>query len=271
MSTDAVREYYAAFGMREWQRLETAEGIVEFAVNTHFLDRFLPTTGRVLDLGGGPGRYAEWLAKRGLRVVLADASPELLEIARSRIASPLVEEIATADARDLSRWDNASFDAALLLGPLYHMPDEDDRRAAVREAVRVVRPGGTLFFALIPWYGFVRRTIMTVDECRHLVDSAFVDQLTAAGTFLNDVPGRFTHGWGARPEEVPSWFESQGLATITLVASEGLASGIEEALIELRTTNPAAFTAAMRIITETATDPSLLGGSKHLLYIATRT
>jgi len=116
VSTDAVREYYAAFGMREWQRLETAEGIVEFAVNTHFLDRFLPTTGRVLDLGGGPGRYAEWLAKRGLRVVLADASPELLEIARSRIASPLVEEIATADARDLSRWDNASFDAALLLG-----------------------------------------------------------------------------------------------------------------------------------------------------------
>ena len=117
MSEDQVRDYYASFGEREWDRLDRAEGVIEFLVNTHFLERFLPANGRVLDLGGGPGRYTEWLAGRGHQVVLADLSPEQLDIATRRLSSPLVEEIVQVDARNLSRWNDESFDAAVVLGP----------------------------------------------------------------------------------------------------------------------------------------------------------
>jgi SAM-dependent methyltransferase len=84
VSKDAVRSYYASFGEREWQRLTNPDdGAIEFALTKQLLERYLPPSGRILDLGGGPGRYSIWLAGRGYQVVLADLSPDLLAIART--------------------------------------------------------------------------------------------------------------------------------------------------------------------------------------------
>src|SRR5689334_16386172 len=109
MTKAAVRAYYASFGEREWQRLTNPDdGAVEFALTKKLLATYLPPSGRILDLGGGPGRYTIWLAERGYQVILADVSPELLAIARTQIAaagvSQRVEAVVEADA---------SFDAVL--------------------------------------------------------------------------------------------------------------------------------------------------------------
>ncbi|HKC76672.1 MAG TPA: class I SAM-dependent methyltransferase [Chloroflexota bacterium] len=170
MTRDDVRAYYQGFGEREWTRLATAEGRVEFAVNTHAIAAYLPPGARVLDSGGGPGRYSLWLAERGHRVVLADLSPELLAIARDKVAASaagaLVEEIVEADACDLGRWPDGSFDAALALGPFYHLPTPAERDRAAAELARVLRPAGIAFVALMPRYIFLRRTLALPDE-RH--------------------------------------------------------------------------------------------------------
>ena len=85
MSRAEVRNYYAQFGEREWDRLSNpADGAVELAVNCRVIARYLPQGARVLDIGGGPGRYAMWLAQQGHRVVLADLSSDLLFFARDR-------------------------------------------------------------------------------------------------------------------------------------------------------------------------------------------
>jgi SAM-dependent methyltransferase len=106
---DRVRDYYAQFGEREWLRLANAEdGAIEFALTCHALSTCLPKQGRILDIGGGPGRYTIWLAERGYRVVLADLSPDLLDIAKVKIdeagVGSNVESIGVADARDLKAW-----------------------------------------------------------------------------------------------------------------------------------------------------------------------
>src|SRR5438128_211532 len=106
---ERVREYYEARGESEWHRLALPfDGAIEWELHRRTLERLLPSAARVLDLGGGPGRWTVWLAERGHRVVLADLSPRMLEIARREIAAAGVgdgvEGVLEADARDLSRW-----------------------------------------------------------------------------------------------------------------------------------------------------------------------
>ncbi len=275
MNPDAVRAYYASFGEREWARLESPDdGAVEFAVTCQALATYLPPNARVLDIGGGPGRYTIWLAQRGHRVSLADLCPELLSIARTKIGQArveaMVEEVVEADARDLSNWADNSFDAVLSLGPFYHLPDPDDRHRAVSELRRVLRVGGPAFVALIPRYAFLRRTLAKPDERRHLAQPDFIKRVLEDGVFINDVPGRFTEGYGAVPEEVSPFFEQHGFTTLALLAAEGIAVNSQAALSELAASDPTVYKAALDVIMRTSSDSSILGMATHLLYVGRR-
>jgi SAM-dependent methyltransferase len=248
---------------------------VEFAVTCHTLVTYLPPNARVLDIGGGPGRYTIWLAQRGHRVVLADLSPELLSIALTKIeqagVGAKIEEVVQADARNLSLWSDSSFDAVLSLGPFYHLPDPEDRGRAAVELGRVLRPGGVAFVALMPRYAFLRRTLAIPDERHHLAQTDFVRRLLEHGVFINDIPGRFTHGWGVRPEEVVPFFEQHGFTKLDLLAAEGLIIDIQRALYELAESDPATYQAAFDLVLRTASDPSILGMASHLLYVGRKT
>ncbi len=275
MSHREVRSYYDSFGEREWGRLErAADGAFELRVTCETLERYLPGRSRVLDLGGGPGRYAIWLAGRGHRVVLADLSPALLEIARRKIAEAAVgasvEEIVEVNATDLSRWDDQSFDAALCLGPFYHLTQPSDRIRAAQELYRVLKPGGLAFIPLMPRYSFLRRTLALPDERHHLADPVFVERVLEEGVFTNDVPGRFTGGYGFTVEEIEPFFESHGLETLSLLSTEGIVPDMQAELAELAESDPESHEAVVRVILHTASDRSILGISNHLLYVGRR-
>ena len=275
MNTDAVRDYYAGLGEREWARLDNPDdGAVEFSVTCQMLATYLPLHARVLDIGGGPGRYAIWLAKRGHHVTLADLSPEQLSTARTKIGQAgveaMVEEIVIADARDLSRWPDNSFDAVLSLGPFYHLPDPNDRNTAADELHRVLRVGGIAFVSLMPRYAFLRRTLDIPDERRHLAQPDFMERVLKEGVFINDVPGRFTDAYGVLPEEVSPFFEQHGFATLALLSVEGIAVNSQRALSELASTDPTAYQTALDVIIQTAGDPCILGMANHLLYVGRR-
>lgn len=122
----------------ESKRLDsTLKGRLERERLRYFLARYLPAApARVVDVGGGPGVHAGWLRSQGYLVDLLD--PVARHVAQATAAGvPAV----LGDARRLP-WDNETFDAALLAGPMYHLIEAADRRLALREAVRVLRPGG---------------------------------------------------------------------------------------------------------------------------------
>jgi ubiquinone/menaquinone biosynthesis C-methylase UbiE len=133
---------------REVERLTLGHGLLEAERNRELLLRHLPPApGVVLDVGGGPGAYACWLAELGHAVHLVDPMPLHVEQAReasARHPSRRLASIALGDARRLDVPD-ASVDAVLLMGPLYHLTERGDRLGALREARRVLRPGGLVF------------------------------------------------------------------------------------------------------------------------------
>jgi SAM-dependent methyltransferase len=269
-----VRRYYAQFAEREWDRLSNpADGAVELAVNCRVIASYLPQAARVLDIGGGPGRYAMWLAQQGHRVVLADLSSDLLFFARDHLsnidAAGSIEEICEADVCDLSRWNDASFDAVLCLGPFYHLPDPADRHRSAGELARVLRPGGVAFVAFMPRLSMLRRTLWLADERHRLDQPVWVARLLEEGVFENDVAGRFTEGYGARPEEIPPFFSEHGFEMQTLLSSEGISIGLQTMLPDLAQ-DDALFQKTVDLIVETAAEPSILGLANHLLYVGRR-
>ena len=155
MAGDALGAMHAYYELgREQARLGHPDGRVEFERSCEIILRHLPPApGVVADVGGGPGRYAVWLAGIGYQVHLSDAVPLHVEQARSAAAAVGLDlEASVGDARELDLPD-ASVDALLLLGPLYHLTEHGDRMTSLREARRVLRPGGVAFVAAISRWG----------------------------------------------------------------------------------------------------------------------
>ena len=146
----ALRAYYERGIERE--RLSDGRGDLEFTRSKEVILRLLlPRPAVVADIGGGPGRYTHWLAGLGYQVEHRDLMPlhvaQVLEGLGEAAGAALVRS-EVGDALDLDLGD-ACVDAVLLLGPLYHLRRRADRVAALREAGRIVRPGGPVFAAAI--------------------------------------------------------------------------------------------------------------------------
>jgi S-adenosylmethionine-dependent methyltransferase len=270
-----VKNYYASFGEHEWERLgRPADGAVEHAVTLAAVDRHVGHGSKILDIGGGPGRYAIALGKRGHRVTLADLSPELLAIARKKVhaahAEDQVTEIVEADACDLSRWDTGSFDAALSLGPFYHLIEEREREVAARELARVVRPGGHAFVAAMSRLGFLQRTIALPDERHHLLDAEWLRRLFEDDVFENEVPGRFTIGYGVQSGEIEQLLEDHGFAVLEVMSAESVSIGIESQVGDVIEAGGQMAEDLFRIMVDLAADPRLLGTARHLLLVGRR-
>ncbi|MFE6775638.1 class I SAM-dependent methyltransferase [Streptomyces sp. NPDC057702] len=272
----AVRDYYEQSAEREVERLaRPADGAVEREVHARALAEHLPPApARVLDDGGGPGTWTLWLAERGYRVTLADLSPALLDLARERLAraprqhAENVAAVVEADARDLSAFPDGHFDALLCLGPLYHLPHSGDRRRALREARRVLRPGGVLFASVMPPYPRLLSTVL--EHGSAAFTSGAVGRVLDEGRYDDPRPGRFTGGYLIRPEDVPPLFEEHGFRVRRLLASQGFLARAQPEAAALAQRDPGAYQRLLDLAYATADDPAIHGMAGHLLVIAER-
>lgn len=155
--TDHIAEY-------EKIRLEL-DSPVEYALTLRILSKFIKDKAVVADIGVGFGHYTEHLASRGCRLHLADVTQVFLRATEDRLKkSGLSNAIIScnyASAVDLSFIDQASVDAVLMLGPLYHLCDEAERRQAIAEAHRILKPGGKLIASAINRLGYFRELFNT--------------------------------------------------------------------------------------------------------------
>lgn len=256
--------YYALGG--ESSRLHDGQGYIEFVRTQDILRRVLPAPpARVLDVGGGTGEYATWLAARGYEVRLVDPVPAHVEAARARGI-----DAVCGDARHLAESD-AGADAVLLLGPLYHLTARDERLTALREAVRAVRPGGVVVGA-----GISRFASAHVAISQPLVDDPEFLQIVAGdlatGVHRNPTgrPGLFTTAYLHRPEDLAAEFRAAGLADVRLVAVEGVAGWCAATVVAVLR-DPRHRDVLLDLLARLEHEESLIGASAHILAVGTRT
>ena len=260
---DTVVRHYEA--IQEEDRI--ARGSLELLRVQEILRRHLPgPPARVLDVGGATGVHARWLAEDGYRVRIIDITPRHVDKANAEL-SGLGVVAEAGDARRLNGTDN-SFDVVLMFGPLYHLPEHDDRITALREAARVVRPGGVVAVAAISRFASLLDGLMH----KFLFDPDFVEivvQDLATGQHRN--PQERPHWWTTaffhHPHQLQEEIEEAGLITQELVGIEGLAVYLPELADNWE--NEADRDTILWAARAVESEPTLLGLSPHLLLVAT--
>lgn len=259
-SSDIVDYYTQRY--REDQRLTARpQARLEWMRTTQLLRDLLPGPGaRVLDIGGGTGEYARALVSAGYQVRLVDLVPS--HVAQARDGHPPVEA-QVGDARALPDADNG-YDAALLLGPLYHLVRRADRLQALREAVRVTRPGGLVVAAVISRFAGPLDFAATGRLDERLLDEARA--LLSDG--VNDPRIGFTHAYFHRVEEITDECAAAGLTDVVVHGVEGPAwTAAEAAAAANGPAHDAVFAAALDLARLYSSEPALISASAHLLAV----
>lgn len=261
-----IASYYALGSERD--RLREPGGRLEFVRTQALLARFLPAVPAVIaDVGGGSGAHALPLAAAGYEMHLLDPVELHVEqaIREARAQQLSLASAQVGDARRLPYGDGSA-DAALLLGPLYHLTDRDDRLAALGEARRVLRFGGLVAA------GAISRFASTFDGIAsgHLRDLRFeqiVERDVREGQHRNPDPqGRpewFTTAYLHHPDELREELEEAGFQVETVAAVEG--PGAFRPELDRWLEDPGWRETLLRAISRVETEPTLLGASAHLL------
>jgi SAM-dependent methyltransferase len=265
---ESIIDHYASG--REKGRLFHGWGLLERARTEEILTRLLPRPpARILDVGGGPGTYARWLAAAGYEVHLIDLLP--LHVEEARLVRPGERPIASARVGDARRLDeaDASADAVLLLGPLYHLTERRDRLQALREARRVVRPGGRVFAAAIS-----RHASFLDGLFRRLLDDPgfvqIVERDLRDGQHRNPTnrPDYFTTAFFHQPEDLEAEAAEAFLEIEETAAIEGPGWLLPD--LDARLGEPESRERLLAAIRRIEHDRALLSVSAHFMVVARR-
>jgi len=253
----------------EEARLQLGLGPLEFERNKDLIQRHLPASkGVILDVGGGPGAYSEWLAGLGYTVHLIDPVPKHIKQATKR-ANSLKKPFKAilGEARQLNFADD-SVDVVILHGPLYHLQDKQARLSAIKEAKRVTKKGGIIVgFAI----NYAASTIAgLLNGFMHepgFIDMCKQELLSGIHTPPKNMPGSLAEAYYHRPSQLIEEFTEATLEFINIYAVEGVV-WLDKKYFESRG-DAKKKQALMDLLSITESDQALLALSPHMM-IATR-
>ena len=258
MSTreEIIRSFYQE--ANEDSRLQrTRHGQLEYAVTMHYIHRFAVPDARVLEIGAGTGRYSIALAREGMSVTAVELVESNLAVLHEN--SRGIENLQSfqGDATDLSRFEDQSFDATLVLGPLYHLYETEDVRKAIDEAIRVTKKGGVILFAFISVYGIMYANYLSGNWA-----AGQEENFTEDYKIRHFKEQLFT---GYDVTEFEKLFDGKPVQYITTTGTDGILESVEDrADFQITDEDFPAFVNWYLTFSEKR---ELLGSTNHLLYI----
>ena len=252
----------------DWRRMEESPiRLVDYAVHIHYLKEYLGGDERILEVGAGGGRFTKELADIARRIVVTDISP--LKLQRNKRNAQAfgyegaIEDWRECDMRDLRpHFGDGEFDAVVCYGgPLSNV--SDGRFQAIRELVRVTKPGGKLFLSAKSLWGTVHEhlpSILKVDPRmnREIVETGDLGPDTV------DVVSRFWHAY--RADEFRAFIEDAGGEVLVMSASDCLSSTWKDLLYIWRE-DKKTWKHLLELEIEACREPGSLDMGTHILAI----
>ena len=240
---------------------------VEYAITVRHLRRWIRDATTVIEVGVGGGLYSEMLARQGHQLCLVDVSAKLLDATVERLRAGGLEKqivrVERASATNLDCFQDNTFGAVLMLGPLYHLLTPDERGRAVSEGERVLKPSGILFASGINRLAYLRDLFRESPE-KILARRDFIGQFLRDGNLTPEIPPPIGHAHLTTVDEFRSLF-ADAFKEITLVGVEAFSSPWDVKLNELSEAQAEAW---LDLIERAETlMPDALGMADHFLYV----
>jgi len=276
MAEQLVRKYYSEIGVKEWRRLvRDPYHKLEFDTTMHFLKKYSPSKGLVLDAGGGPGRYTIELAKLGYDVALLDITPELLDIAKKQIEKAKVrdrvKQVLQSSIDDLSMFDNSTFDVVICLGgALAHIVSKKQREKAIDELIRVAKKNAPIFVSVIGRLATLVCALIYWPE--DMAIDGLYQKIYDTGDYYGG-QGVYTKGRSFAPchfymrEELENSFRERNVRVIEMVGLEGLATRHQKETNRLFKRYPKAWKNWQKMHLRICIHPSIVDFSQHFMII----
>ena len=245
----------------EDNRLALKHGTVEFLTTMRYIEKYISPSDRVLEIGAGTGRYSHALARQGYVVDAVELVEHNIEIFNQNTQPGENVTITQGNAMELSSFRENTYNITLLLGPLYHLYSIEDKRQALREAIRVTKPGGVIFAAYVISDGCLldegfKRGNISVTE---YIEKGLIDALTFAAK--SDPKDLFEL---VRKENIDDLMSVFPVTRLHYVAADGCALFMREAVDAMDNDT---FELYLKYHVSTCEREDLLGVTSHAIDI----
>lgn len=226
---------------------------VEFLTTVCYIEKYLKKGDKILDLGAGTGEYSLFFARKGYDVSALELADANIAAFRKKLAQKDKIDLVQGNALDLSRYADKSFDIVLLFGPLYHLEKDADKQKCIREAKRVCKDDGKLFFA------FISNDFVFLTELAYNADYFGNGDYDKETFRLHNFPFVFHTVDAAR-----KLLWDGGIKILHEVASDGASELLAEKINKMCDDDYAQY---LRYHFYTCEKPELLGMTNHLLFV----
>lgn len=226
---------------------------VEFLTTIRYLEKYLKPQDRILDIGAGAGEYSLYLADQDYTVDALELSPANVAAFRKKIKPHHRIQLRQGNALDLSCYPDETFDVVLLLGPLYHLHQKEDRKQCIQEAKRVCKKDGLILFS------FISHDMVILTEFAYNPNFFRENTYDHDTLRLEDFPFVFF-----TVEECRNMLEKQGIRLLHQVASDGMSELLAD---KINAMDDYSYSQYLRYHYYSCEKPELLGCSNHLLFL----
>jgi len=263
-----VKKYYDENAQKEWERLDNPYSRIEFFSTLHLIEKYFPGNGHILDAGCGPGRYSIELLKKNFQVTLYELSKKALDIAREKIEGLELKanELICSDVRKLDQLPSKQFDGILLMGPLYHIQNQNDRIDVLKKARNLLKNDGVILIAYLNSWGILKAGVTEFWE--NFSTPQGIQELLDENSFNKEKS--FTDVYFSTPPAAKEEVKKAGFEIISYAGAESFLSGISTEVKRLHSEQPGIYSNLLNAAIETCEKPQYRDATEHLHIVARR-